>query len=411
MVHAFVTSCRGCNAAATHTTPVPLEPNLMPEGPWRELHADFKGPIGGNYYLHIVIDQFSKYPEVDILKSTSFKKLRPVLERIFATHGIPESVTSDNGPPYPSNEMKNYALEKGFRLRPVSPEDPQSNGFAESFVKLMCKMLHTCIADGKNPKDEFHNYLLQYRATPHSTTGVSPAELLFGRKVHTKLPQINVKEETEEIKEIRRNHDQKKLKQKHYFDKRHRAHEKIVNPGDQVLVKQRKSTTKTPYDPKPYTVLEVNGNQLKLSRDDGSNRIRDKNQVRLLKERPAKLVPSWESDNHSSATDYMSFEIEGNFANTGIADNTESESEDVTDSISEIDVDPEVDEVEEHEAELYDINEDEEARMNDLLQRAQSNQQEFQVNEPVRITRSSGLRLEWNSAMNEKEVVLEKKDN
>ena len=84
MVHAFVTSCRGCNAAATHTTPVPLEPNLMPEGPWRELHADFKGPIGGNYYLHIVIDQFSKYPEVDILKSTSFKKLRPVLERIFA---------------------------------------------------------------------------------------------------------------------------------------------------------------------------------------------------------------------------------------------------------------------------------------------------------------------------------------
>ena len=191
--------------------------------------------------------------------------------------------------------------------------------------------------------------------------------------MHTKLPQINVKEETEEIKEIRRNHDQKKLKQKHYFDKRHRAHEKIVNPGDQVLVKQRKSTTKTPYDPKPYTVLEVNGNQLKLSRDDGSNRVRDKNQVRLLKERPAKLVPSWESDNHSSATDYMSFEIEGNFANTGIVDNTESESEDVTDSISEIDVDPEVDEVEEHEAELYDINEEEEARMNDLLQRAQSN--------------------------------------
>ena len=92
MVPSYVSSFRGCNVAATHTPPVPLEPNLLPNGPWQEMHADFKGPIGGSYNLHIVIDQFSKYPEVDILKSTSFKKLRPVLERIFATHGIPRKV-------------------------------------------------------------------------------------------------------------------------------------------------------------------------------------------------------------------------------------------------------------------------------------------------------------------------------
>ena len=126
MVRSYVSSCRGCNAAATHTPPVPLEPNLLPNGPWQELHADFKGPIGGSYYLHIVIDQFSKYPEVDILKSTSFKKLRPVLERIFATHGNPRKISSDNGPPYPSSEMENYALEKGLLLKPTSPCDPQA---------------------------------------------------------------------------------------------------------------------------------------------------------------------------------------------------------------------------------------------------------------------------------------------
>ena len=68
----YVKSCRGCIASNTRNTPVPLEPNLLPEGPWRNLHADFKGPIGGTYYLHAVIDQYSKYPEVDVVTSTIF---------------------------------------------------------------------------------------------------------------------------------------------------------------------------------------------------------------------------------------------------------------------------------------------------------------------------------------------------
>ena len=68
--------------------------------------------------MHIIIDQFSKYPDVDFITSKSFKILRPVLDRVIATHGIPESITSDNGPPYPSDDMESYATEKGFALTP-----------------------------------------------------------------------------------------------------------------------------------------------------------------------------------------------------------------------------------------------------------------------------------------------------
>ena len=64
----------------------------------------------------------------------------------------------------------------GFKHHPVTPKDPQSNGFAESFEKLLCKLVYTAIAEGKDPKRELHNYLLQYRATPHTTLGKSPAE-------------------------------------------------------------------------------------------------------------------------------------------------------------------------------------------------------------------------------------------
>ena len=131
----YVQSCVPCLASIPQVTPVPLQPNLLPERAWQKLHADFKGPIAGSYYLHVVIDQYSKYPEVDILKSTSFKKLRPKLDQMFGRHGIPETVTADNGPPYPSNDMEKYAKELGFKMNLVTPEDPQSNGFAEVFVK------------------------------------------------------------------------------------------------------------------------------------------------------------------------------------------------------------------------------------------------------------------------------------
>ena len=171
LVDKYVESCNTCAAAVPNTPPVPLKPNMLPEHPWQYLHADFKGPIGASYYLHVVIDQYTKYPEVDIVESTKFSKLEPCLDHIFATHGIPKQLSTDNGPPYNSHEMSQYAKKMGFHHHPVTPEDPQSNGFAESFVKPLVKFVHTTIAEGRNPKKELHNYLLNYRATPYSTTG------------------------------------------------------------------------------------------------------------------------------------------------------------------------------------------------------------------------------------------------
>ena len=124
MVKEYVNSCLPCASALPNTRPVPLKPQLLPNGPWEKLRADFKGPIGGKYYLHVLVDQYSKYPEVDIVKSTSFKKLEPCLDRILATHGIPEEITSDNGSPYFGGEMNDYARKMGFNHHRVIPEDP-----------------------------------------------------------------------------------------------------------------------------------------------------------------------------------------------------------------------------------------------------------------------------------------------
>ena len=52
-------------------------------------------------------------------------------------------------------------------------------------------------AEGKPWQQELQKYLLEYRSTPHSTTGVSPAELLYERKIRTKMPEFESVDEEE----------------------------------------------------------------------------------------------------------------------------------------------------------------------------------------------------------------------
>ena len=166
--------------------------------------------------------------------------------------------------------MAEYAKEMGFKLLPVSPKDPQCNGFAEKFVKFLCKLLHTASVKGKDPRAELYKYLLHYRATPHTTTEKSPAEMLFGGRLQTRLPYIFGSNETDEQKKTRGLHDQKKLKQKYYFHKKRVVEPKEINVGDKVLVRQKKCTTKPPFNPEPLTVKNTIGNQVHAIKKDGT---------------------------------------------------------------------------------------------------------------------------------------------
>ena len=165
-------------------------------------------------------------------------------------------------------------------------------------------------AEGKDPKRELHNYLLQYRATPRTTLGKSPAGVLFGRKIQTKLPQYHPVSHTKESKGMHTHHNNKKLLQKVLSDKRHKAQTKPVYVGDKVLLTQEKSTTKQPFDPHPYNVIKVKGSQLTGQRQ-GQVWVRDKNYIKVLQPRPPHLAPSWQKLVNPTITRYSDFNIEG----------------------------------------------------------------------------------------------------
>ena len=74
----------------------------MPDRPWQWVHCDFKGPIGKKYYLHTIIDQYTKFPIVEVCTSTSWDQMEPMLENALSLMGDVEKLTSDGGPPYDS---------------------------------------------------------------------------------------------------------------------------------------------------------------------------------------------------------------------------------------------------------------------------------------------------------------------
>ena len=265
----FVKTCNtGCAPATPANAPPPLAVRDTPEGPWKVCAADYKGPIGGRhgYYFHVLIDTYSRWPEVAITSSTSFQKLFPVLDRSFDTHGIPEKIVHDNGPPYDSTNWRAYARKSGFKTDPCTPEHPQANGMAEKFMASIVKLTHAAIAERKDPKTEISKFLLNYRNTPHPSTGVEPSKLMMNRQIRTKLPAVIKTPDTPEHRLVRQKDREMKIKQKTYADKHRRAQHKKVKIGDEVLIQQQKTTVHPPFDPDPFVVTEVRGTKVEAKR-------------------------------------------------------------------------------------------------------------------------------------------------
>ena len=74
---------------------------------WQKVGADLFY-FNGKTYL-VVVDSFSRYPEVLKLHDTTSKGRIVTIKPIFARHGIPELFISDNGPQFTSQEMKQFA--------------------------------------------------------------------------------------------------------------------------------------------------------------------------------------------------------------------------------------------------------------------------------------------------------------
>ncbi len=182
-----VEQCETCQVNRPAPAKAPLHPWEWPSRPWSRIHVDHAGPFLGKLFL-VVIDAYSKWMDVVVVNSTSSECTINKLRSIFTVHGLPEQVVSDNGSSFTSTEFKQFLQANGIRQVLVSPYHPSSNGLAERAVQTF----KSAVKKLDGPIElRLSRFLSKYRILPQTTTGLSPAELLMGRRLRTHLDLLH----------------------------------------------------------------------------------------------------------------------------------------------------------------------------------------------------------------------------
>jgi hypothetical protein len=240
----------------------------LPTSAWTELSLDFHGPLPTGEYLLVLIDDYSRFPVVEIINSVSAATVLPVLDKLFSLFGIPVTLKTDNGPPFNGSHFAEFAAYLGFTHRRITPIWPQANGEAERFMRTLGKAMLTAIAEKKSWKQELFRFLRSYRATPHCSTKTSPGDLLFAAGFRTRFPTLHpTKDVARNNDDVAENDYKAKAQAKAYADTRRRAQPHTLQIGDLVYVRQmRRNKMTLPYDASPYTITQIRGTMITARR-------------------------------------------------------------------------------------------------------------------------------------------------
>ena len=108
-----------------------------------------------------------------------------MLKELFSKHGIPETIRSDNGPQFASQQFGEFTKEWNFDHNNIFPRNPRSTGQTEAAVKVAKGLLTHAKYPGQDP----YLALLAYRSTPTDAHLCSPVEILYQRVIITTVPQ------------------------------------------------------------------------------------------------------------------------------------------------------------------------------------------------------------------------------
>ena len=151
-----------------------LLPREVPQGHWEKLGIYFFEFQSTTYFL--IADYYRRFPVIRKIRSTNTSATTEILKQVFSEYGVPQTVMTDNGPPFSLKEFAAFANQYRFDHIMSSPCYPQSNGFIKHMVQTVKQCMRKCAATEHDPSLA----MLIYRATPLTTSIPSPAELLSG---------------------------------------------------------------------------------------------------------------------------------------------------------------------------------------------------------------------------------------
>ncbi|CAL8130302.1 unnamed protein product [Orchesella dallaii] len=226
----YIGSCELCNTFRSQQQKEPMMSHEVPNRPWSTVSTDIFELKSSKYV--IVVDHYSNYFEYARLNRQSTAEVVKELKKIFASHGIPDKMISDNGPQYSSEEFRKFVEEWQIEHVTSSPGYPQSNGRAENAVKT-CKNLMIKSIEGKT---DFFMALLDWRNTPSTSMGMSPVQRLCSRRTRTLMPTQTAKLTPEVQSGVKEKIEKAREQQKTFFDRSARPLP-ALKQGDVVRMK------------------------------------------------------------------------------------------------------------------------------------------------------------------------------
>ncbi|KFD66923.1 hypothetical protein M514_20789 [Trichuris suis] len=137
----------------------------------------------------LVVDSHPKWLEVEPLSSMDSIQVIYCLARLFATHGLPDVLVSDNGPSFDSKQFHMFCMANKIKFLRIASYHPASNGQVEKLVHTTKQALRAMMPDKWGIA--LSRFLLNYRLTPHSATAFSPAEILLRRRPKSLLDNLH----------------------------------------------------------------------------------------------------------------------------------------------------------------------------------------------------------------------------
>ena len=177
--------CTSCGQFQNKPDKPSIHPWMMPEKPWSRLHLDHAINFLGRNWL-VLVDAYSKYPCIHPTTSTSSKSTTAILEQEFAHFGYPHTLVTDNATTFMSQEFQAWCKQRGIVHLKGAPYHPATNGAAERLIQSFKQALRK---SSLPPKEALQEFLMQYRKIPFAS-GLSPSELLNGRRIRTKIDTL-----------------------------------------------------------------------------------------------------------------------------------------------------------------------------------------------------------------------------
>ena len=183
-IETCVKKCAICQSSRKNPSVAPLHPWPVPATPWTRVHIDYAGPLEGRMFL-LITDSHSRWMEIHATNTSTSSATIELLRKSFSSLGLPEVIVSDNATAFTSSEFSDFLKRNGIRHILTPPYHPASNRLVERSVQTFKEGLRRLKKDSLNTR--LSRFLFKYRLTPHSSTGVSPAELMLGRKLRSQL--------------------------------------------------------------------------------------------------------------------------------------------------------------------------------------------------------------------------------